>query len=135
MAMNHLPSSRGPNRPQCIIAYYRVVTPHFQTRIIFTIFSIHSATHVQIVHVSLRSPPQHHQPCGKLTWQWKNEPRMKMYSLLNMGILHCYVCLPECFTPPKPPRLRPQSRVPNFWPSPTNASQLSSRPCSASRRP
>ena len=26
---------------------------------------------------------------GKLTWQWK------MYSLLNMGIFHCYVSLPE----------------------------------------
>ena len=31
---------------------------------------------------------------GKLTWQWKMDP-LKMYFLLNMGIFHCYVSLPQ----------------------------------------
>ena len=31
---------------------------------------------------------------GKLTWQKKVDP-LKMYSLLKMGIFHCYVSLPE----------------------------------------
>ena len=37
-------------------------------------------------------------PSGKLTWQWKIT-LLKMYSLLKMGIFHCYVSLPEgtCF--------------------------------------
>ncbi len=34
-------------------------------------------------------------PSGKLTWQWKMD-LLKMYSLLKMGIFHCYVRLPEC---------------------------------------
>ena len=34
-------------------------------------------------------------PSGKLTWQWKMNI-LKMYSLLKMGIFHCYVWLPEC---------------------------------------
>ena len=33
-------------------------------------------------------------PSGKLTWEWKIH-LLKMYSLLNMGIFHCYVSLPE----------------------------------------
>ena len=37
-------------------------------------------------------------PSGKLTWQWKMD-HLKMYSLLNMGIFHCHVSLPECRTP------------------------------------
>ena len=35
-----------------------------------------------------------YMPSGKLTWQWKIT-LLKMHSLLNMGIFHCYVCLPE----------------------------------------
>lgn len=35
----------------------------------------------------------------------------------------------------QPPHLHPQSQVPNFWPSPTNALPLWWRPCSASLRP
>ena len=34
-------------------------------------------------------------PSGKLTWQWKMN-LLKIYSLLKMGIFHCYVWLPEC---------------------------------------
>ena len=33
-------------------------------------------------------------PSGTLTWQWKIT-LLKMYSLLKMGIFHCYVSLPE----------------------------------------
>ena len=33
-------------------------------------------------------------PSGKLTWQWKIT-LLKMYSLLRMGISHCYVSFPE----------------------------------------
>ena len=33
-------------------------------------------------------------PSGKLTWQWKMS-LLKMYSLLKMGIFHCYVSLLE----------------------------------------
>ena len=33
-------------------------------------------------------------PSGKLTWQWKIT-LLKMYSLLKMGMFHCYVSLPE----------------------------------------
>ena len=33
-------------------------------------------------------------PSGKLTWQWKMN-LLKIYSLLKMGIFHCYVCSPE----------------------------------------
>ena len=36
---------------------------------------------------------QDHVLSGKLTWQWKMN-LLKMYSLLKMGILHCYVGLP-----------------------------------------
>ena len=32
-------------------------------------------------------------PFGKLTWQWKT--LWKMYSLLKMGMFHCYLSLPE----------------------------------------
>ncbi len=39
-------------------------------------------------------------PSGKLTWQWKMN-LLKMYSLLKMGIFHCYVWLPECSSYPK----------------------------------
>ena len=35
---------------------------------------------------------QEEVPSGKLTWQWKIT-LLKMYSLLKMGIFHCYVCL------------------------------------------
>ena len=34
-------------------------------------------------------------PSGKLTWQWKMN-LLQTYSLLKMGIFHCYVWLPEC---------------------------------------
>ena len=33
-------------------------------------------------------------PSDKLTWQWKMYP-LNMYFLLKMGIIHCYVSLPE----------------------------------------
>ena len=38
--------------------------------------------------------PNHQLPSGKLTWQWKIT-LLKMYSLLKMGIFHCYVSLLE----------------------------------------
>ena len=34
-------------------------------------------------------------PFGKQRWQWKMN-LLKMYSLLNMGIFHGYLTLPEC---------------------------------------
>ena len=43
-------------------------------------------------------PTPSYIPSGKLTWQWKMD-LMKMYSLLKMGICHCYVSLPECNDP------------------------------------
>ena len=36
----------------------------------------------------------YHIPSGKLTLQWKMDP-WRMHFLLNMGIFHCYVSLPE----------------------------------------
>ena len=33
-------------------------------------------------------------PYGKLKWQWNMDP-LKMYFLLNMGIVHCYISFPE----------------------------------------
>jgi len=44
--------------------------------------------HAQATMTSWRFAP------GGLTWQWKMD-LLKMYSLLNMGILHCHVGLLE----------------------------------------
>ena len=62
--------------------------------------NLHVAVHEYVPDPNVQESPtatscRNCLPSSKLTWQWKVD-LLKMYSLLNMRIFHCYVSLPEC---------------------------------------